>query len=372
MAPITQPEVRELATWQGREAMTSCYLDVDGRRFVRQQDLDREAELLVKRARGRMNGNRSVHADLDRILAYVRRGVDRTSNTRSLAIFTCTAEDYWRVVPMPATVTSQVIVGTSPAVAPLEAALQDHERLAVLLVDRQRARLVVVGWGGVEDEVELAVEAPAWQPGDHAGTRDRPVRSGTRETDGNVARQAAKAVWELHERVPFDRLALAGPDEVVAELERALHPYLVQRCCGRVAVAVGAPTDEVQRAARILAVEVERRREAEVVQRLRDLAAAGGRAVTGLDATLAAVGAQRVERLVVSHGFSESGWRCESCGCLARLGRTCAGCASEMVEVEDIVSEAIDCALQSGARVDLCVGDADLDVLGRIGALLRF
>jgi hypothetical protein len=43
-----------------------------------------------------------------------------------------------------------------------------------------------------------------------------------------------------------------------------------------------------------------------------------------------------------------------------------------MHEVEDVVSEAVDDALNAGAAVDVCVGNADLDVLGRIGAFLRF
>jgi len=79
MPPISQSEVRELATWRGREVVTSCYLDVDGRRFVRQQDLEREVDNVLRRARARMNGNRSVHADLDRI--RVDTGTDLPDET---------------------------------------------------------------------------------------------------------------------------------------------------------------------------------------------------------------------------------------------------------------------------------------------------
>jgi hypothetical protein len=43
-----------------------------------------------------------------------------------------------------------------------------------------------------------------------------------------------------------------------------------------------------------------------------------------------------------------------------------------MVEVEDVVAEAVDDALADGASVVVCVGNADLDVLGRIGAFLRY
>jgi peptide subunit release factor 1 (eRF1) len=369
MPPISQSEVRELATWRGGEVVTTCYLDVDGRRFVRQQDLEREVEGVVRRARARMNGNRSVHADLDRIQAFVRSGVDR-STTRSLAIFSCHADDYWRVVPLPVAVPSRVIVGSSPAIAPLEAALQDRERLGVLLVDRQRARLLVIGWDGIEGEHELHREAPRAAT-DRGGDRDRAARTGTSEAAAAVARQVAKGVWELHDSVPFDRLLLGGAEDVAGEVERALHPYLRERACGRLAVGVSATSGEVQRAARAQAIEAERAREAALVERLRSTAGAGGRAATGLDATLEAIAAHRAERLLVSHGYSEGGWRCDGCHRLARKGPTCP-CGSKMAQVEDVVSEAIDAALAAGATVDVCVGDADLDVLGRIGAFLRF
>ena len=43
-----------------------------------------------------------------------------------------------------------------------------------------------------------------------------------------------------------------------------------------------------------------------------------------------------------------------------------------MTKVDDVVEEAIEEALAQDCRVEVCVGNADLDVLGRIGALLRF
>jgi hypothetical protein len=43
-----------------------------------------------------------------------------------------------------------------------------------------------------------------------------------------------------------------------------------------------------------------------------------------------------------------------------------------MREEQDVVAAAIDDALAASCRVDVCDRSADLDVLGRIGALLRF
>jgi hypothetical protein len=40
--------------------------------------------------------------------------------------------------------------------------------------------------------------------------------------------------------------------------------------------------------------------------------------------------------------------------------------------VDDVVEEAIEEAIVQSCDVEICVANADLDVLGRIGALLRY
>jgi hypothetical protein len=74
----------------------------------------------------------------------------------------------------------------------------------------------------------------------------------------------------------------------------------------------------------------------------------------------------------VSDDFSEPGWRCDGCGHLGLVGRVCPGCAGELQPVEDIVEEAVEVALAQSCHVEVCVENADLDVMGRIGALLRY
>jgi peptide subunit release factor 1 (eRF1) len=371
MPPITRLDVRELASRRGKEAVVSCYLDIDGRRFVRQQDLERQVDQLFRRVRPRVDGDAALRSDLSRIQAYVRRGVDR-SRARGLAIFACGADQLFEVVPLPVSVPSQVVVASGPAVGPLESAIEDHERVAALLVDRQRARLLVVDWGEVVEHSELIDDLPRGLDG--VGTRprgDNRAVAVAASTSQHV-RRAVQAAWELFQRAGFERLALAGPDEVVVDVERQLHPYLRERVVGRLAgVSVNASPEELRRAAVAHALEAERRKEAELVVRLREEAGSGRRAVAGLERTLAAVHHHRADLVMVSHGFSQPGWRCRGCGCLALRGRGCS-CGTDMEEVDDVVAEVLDDALAQRARVEVCVANADLDVLGRIGAFLRF
>lgn len=372
MAAITEAAIRELASIKGDKApITSCYLDVDGRRLARHQDLVHEVDVLLKGARSRADGQPSVAADLQRIESYVHEGLDR-SRVRGVAIFACSADQLWRVVELPVPVPTRLVINHVPAVGQLESVLREHEPIGVLMADRQRARMFVFALGELVERSELFEEVP--RAADSRGLRDRGgdhpqvLEAHTHQHLRNAA-QVAFAVWSQH---PFDHLAIAAPDDLAGQLEGELHPYLRERLCGRLAVPVTAAHTDVLAAAQQVESQVERRREADVVDRLRAAAAAGRKGVAGLADTVDALADHRVDTLVVSQGFSAPGWRCGTCDRLAAMGRVCKRCGGEMTEVDDLVEDAIEEALAQSCRVEICIGNADLDVLGRAGALLRY
>jgi peptide chain release factor subunit 1 len=371
VAVITEAAVRELAGFRGQDApVTSCYLDVDGRRLSRRADCEQELERVLRSARSRANGATSVARDLQRIEAYVRGGIDR-STTRGLAIFSCSAHDFWRVVTLPVPVHSRVVINDAPAVSQLESVTQGFDRFAVLLADRQRARILVFHFGELVDHSELLDERPRDEDGHgHLDRGDAAARS-----DAQVAahlRRAAEVAFTMFQGPGFEHLTLGGPDPVVRSLETSLHPYLQRRLCGRIAVGVPAGMGEIREAVLDVEREVERQREAEAVARLRQAVASGQRATVGLATVLAAVGEHRVDRLLVSAGYAEAGWSCRGCGHLGLVGRICPICGDGLVPVDDIVEQAVERALAQSCQVEICVDNPDLDVLGRIGALLRY
>lgn len=371
MAVISEAAIRELAGMRGGEApITSCYLDVDGRRLARHQDVEHELDAVLRDARQRANGHRSVHDDLRRIEAFVKGGFDRRT-TRGLAIFACSVADLWRVIELPKPVRSCLVINHAPAVSQLESMVQEHEPIGVLLADRQRAELYVFELGRLVDRSELLDELP--RDYDSRGERERGTPDHHREElTHQHLRRAARAAFDLWRARGFHHLVIGASDAIASELEQDLHPYLQERLCGRVAPTVGAATAEVLLAAETVEAQVERRREAALVARLKEAAATGRRGVAGLPGTLRALGQRRVERLVVSKGFAQAGWRCPDTGGLAAVGPTHPDTGATMERVDDVVEDAIEQALSQAVPVTICVGDADLDVLGRIGALLRY
>jgi len=379
---ISEDRIRELAGRRTSTVVTSCYLDVDGRRHPRPADYAAPLERLMRDGRERAAGfgpeaARSVAADLDRIADWVRRGFDR-SRVRGLAFFACSDDGWFEVVESPLPVANGIVVNHTPHVRPLESVLQAYERFAVVLVDRQRARLFRFELGELTEHTEVFeaalrdVTAAAAGPGHPAqGSRGAAVQRRIDEAAHRNLKHAADVAFAELQRRPVDHVILGGPHEVVVEFEGLLHPWVRQRVVDRLAIPATAGADEVRQAALCVEAAVARRNEAALVERLRDGVGTGA-GVAGLEATLAALVERRVDVLLVSDGYETEGWRCRSCRYLGPLGRRCPVCATEMDLVADVVEEAVEEALANSCRVQMVRESADLDVLGRIGALLRF
>jgi peptide subunit release factor 1 (eRF1) len=369
---ITEAAIKDLAGFRSDDAhVVSCYLDVDGRRQVRPVDIERRLAALVKEAASGPSGA-AVKADLDRITGHVADDLDR-SGIRGLAMFSCEAKGLWEVVGLPVPVADRIVVNQSPAVGTLESIVQELEPLGVLLVDRQRARMFVFQFGELVERSELFEALPRdYDQTDDAsrGGHDR-LQDHTDELATQHLRHAAEVAFRLLQDKGFARLTIGASDEVNAAIEPLLHPYLRERLVGRIGVGAGASEPEVKAAAMVIEQEVERAKEAEVVERLRDGVGSGSKAVAGLAATLTALNERRVATLVLSEGYVESGWRC-TCGTLAAKGPQCPLDGEAMEHVDDVLNDAVDAALGQGCHVEVCVGNADLDVLGRVGALLRY
>ena len=365
--PIDESRIRDLAGFKGEHApVTSVYLDVDGRRRIRARDVEVALDRLLRSSRDPS----PLAADLKRIEEHVHGGIDR-SRVRGLAMFSCVAHDFWEVVELAVPVRDRLVVNHSPHVRDLEAIVAQRQRFAVLVADRQRARLFLFHQGELLEKQEQLDLLPRHDDDGGQLGKDQ-VAGHTAAAAHRHLKQAAAAAFALHQDQGFDHLVLCGPDEITAEVERELHAYLRDRIAGRIHLPMSAGVEEIRQAAEEVEATVERSREAAVVDRLRQAVGTDTAGVAGLQPVLDALVAHRVDTLLVSDGFESPGWRCPSCAWVGTLGRRCPLCAGEMDQVDDVVEEAMEEALSQACRVLVCQANADLDVLGRIGALLRY
>jgi peptide chain release factor subunit 1 len=392
VAPLTADTIRSLTAFKGGNGpVVSLYLNVDGQKYIRPRDYETQLESLLRGATNLNGAGAKLGEDLRRLEAHVKAGLDR-SHTRGLVLFSDVADGFFQVLELPVPVRNQLVVNQMPHIRQLEAILERYQRFGVLVVDRQRARMLVFELGQLQDRSDLFDELPRHDDDKGDWEKDH-VRDHTAAVAQQHVRRAAHVALHIHQQRALDHLILAGPDTTVHDVERELHAYLRDRVAARLRLPMSASDDEIRQATLQIEAEVDRQRTDAMVQRLRDaLGASGtgllgmtrpnapaapigsgvGSGVAGLEAVLAALVEHRVDTLLVSDGFEVPGWRCRNCDHLASVGRRCPLCGTDMDQVADVVEEAVEVALAQSGRVVVCDGNADLDCLGRIGALLRF
>ena len=312
--------------------------------------------------------------DLERSLERVRRELEGAvlsiKGAHGLAVFSSEGEGLFRAMRLPDPVESKVVIDRSPHLAPL-AAVGPEDGWCVTLVSRVTARVLrgsherLVEVEGFQDDVHGQHDQGGW-------SQARYERSVEKEAADHL-RRTAEALLRQYERSPFEHLLIGGPEELVPDLEAKLHPYVAERLAGRVDVDVENTTaEQVHAAAQPVMEEIERRLEREALDRLEERTASGGRAASGLDAVLRALGEHRVEVLLIESGFSAPGVVCIECGWLGTDAPDgCPADGSPVERREDVTEPAVERALQQAAEVR-AVRHHDLREHGGIGALLRF
>jgi peptide subunit release factor 1 (eRF1) len=283
-------------------------------------------------------------------------------------MFSCSQQGFFDVVQLGCSVRDEAGLGPTPRVTQLLALLDEHERFLVALVDRRRLRLLRVELGEV-DELPGVVdpEARAVDTSVELGSFEHHSEEAARVHYRRAADHVARALAEW----PAERLIVGGPDESVAAVEEYLPRPARDKVVGRVSVGVSAAPVDIAAAALEIEEAIERRREAETVEQLRQRVASGRGGVVGLEATLAALSERRVGTLLVSEGFVATGTTCPACGHLGVDVRQCPVCGTTNIEIDDIVEVAVEAAVGQKATVEFC-RDSELDRFGRIGAIERY
>jgi peptide chain release factor subunit 1 len=374
MPDIDREFLRKLAEWTPDDApVSTMYLDVDGRRYPRRQDylvraeelchqLRRQSEVLARDARA------SVERDGGRFMEFLR-SLDR-GRSRGVALFSCSAAGLWEDVQVPRSVSDRATVADHPHVLPLEAQVETYESFCTALVDREKARIFLARMGRIREQTDVFDDVPGRH--DQGGWAQARYQRHIDEHAAQHLKHVAEVLLAFYKRRRFDHLILAGPEELIPELERALHDYLIRRIVARTTMSLSASVNEVLE--RSLAVEerIEAERERDVVERVRAEAAAGRQGVTGLEGVLRALNEGRVDTLVVPFGTSQSGARCVACGRLAVEGSTCATCGGDLEPVPDVVESAVAAALRQSSRVETLTMANDVAGARDVGALLRY
>jgi peptide subunit release factor 1 (eRF1) len=369
---LTAEEIARLESFDAQDArVLSTYLDlrpdrqVDrGYRVVFHDLVEELGRGLEKPARHRLD------AEAAETQAWLEKQVPRGLG---LALFSCAPRGFWDAYYLPVRVPDQVVFEPRPEVAPLLDLVDEYERYAVALVDKEKARLFTAFLGSIEESDAFEDFVP--HKSDQGGlSQGRYQRHHEAHVHWHLRRVADRLAGLLRRR-HFDRLIVAGPEEATSMLRGLLSRPLASRLAAVVPAEVSAGEKEILD--RTLEVErgLERQVEEKLLAGLFERADGGGRAVYGVGPTLDALWAAEVQTLVLADQ-PLSGAECPTCGrTYAATEETCALDETPTRPLPDLTREARRRALEQAASVEFVHGHAAEQLAqrgGGLGALLRF
>jgi peptide chain release factor subunit 1 len=371
---LTQERIAELEAFDGGgERVLSVYLDLDPQRQARHA-YRIVLEDLAKEIRSRLDRKERLafEADVTRAQEWLDGNAPQG---KGVALFSSARRQFFQAHWLPVRVQDHLAWDPAPDVAPLLEVADEYERYAVVLVEQNRARLFTVFMGAIEESAALRDEEVPPRH-DQGGVSQSHFQH---HHDLHVLwhlKRVAGRLAELFRRRPFDRLILAGPEEVTSELRPLLPDALARRVVAVAPLEASAGEREVLEKTLEIEAGVEREAEERLLQELFETAGAGGRATRGLAPTLEALWLGEVRTLVVADGAAGGGSECPRCGRL-EPGEvaTCPACGSAMRPVHDVFHRAMARAVEQAGRVEVVHGDAAwrlLEAGDGLGALLCF
>lgn len=377
---VQTEEVRDLAGFAPEGFLvTSFYLDVAADEFPspesiassfdslrHQADMDREKveQTLSHEAM------QSLRDDMEKIEHFIKHDFNRV-DTNGVAIFSCAAKDFWHVFQTPTPMENRVEFGPSPYLAPLAEFLSHTKPTAILLTDRQQARIFTMAegevkeWSNFEDWVPRRSEAGGWSQMRYQRRSDNFAK--------HHIDHAAELVLKLEQHYPFDWLVLGYDVEAQHDLEEGLHPYVKDRVIGRITVRIDAGQAQVIEEARKVREEAEEHLIQHLMEQVQEYAGAGGRGTIGLEDTLQALNEQKVHILLVQQGFSKPGAVCPNCGMLlANQPETCPACGATPDKVDNVVDAAIQKAFELDSQVEVATEYQELEPIQCIGSIMYY
>ncbi len=357
--------------------VVSLYLNTDGKQ-ASPKEVETRLKEMGRITRLRLNGGtekdyrKRAMDELQRVEEHIFRKY-KDFSVRGLAVFSCSPLDFWHEVDLPRPPRNRFLIGSSPYIRPLQFQQVEYHRFCTVLVDRQRAKIFLIYQGTilefklVDDDVPSRVRWGGWAGYDE--------KRSSRKVDNKMMEHfhhVADTLFELFKRDQYEWLIIGCRNEYQKDFEATLHNYLRERVVEYLDLEVDAPEHEILQRSLKVEQSLVFKEHCSLVDRLDHTVRSGGMAVVGLEDTLRHLNASAVNTLVVSRDFSLQGVRCAKCNYLGILDKSCSVCDGRLVEVADIVTEAIDRAMDLNCEVNQVYEGVGMDRLGNIGAFTRF
>jgi peptide chain release factor subunit 1 len=365
---ITETNLQELLGYQTKSPVLSLYLNTDP------SEGSAEGYRLNLR-----NLLKDVHLpkDVAAVENYFGREFDWSG--RSVAVFSCAPENFFRAYPLAIPVRTRLRIGDHPHVKPLADLLDSYGGYGVALVDKQGARLFYFHLGELREQEGILGESVhhTKRGGASAVAGRRGGVAGQAHYSDEVAernmRETASFATHFFSENNVRRVLIGGTDDNIAQFLSLLPKSWQSLIVGSFPMSMTASKDEVYERAMQIGHQAEVSREEQLLKKVVTAASKGRGGVLNLEDTLSAVREGRVQALVIQEGLRLPGYRCTGCGYLtAQVQDNCSFCGGTFDQIPDAVEMAVRQVMQAGGEVTVLQHEHKVKGFDQIGALLRY
>lgn len=364
---FTDSVLRELLDYSSPTPVLSVYLNTD---------MNKGATDALKLRLRAMLKEVKLPDDEAAILKYFE--LEREWTGRSIAMFSCAAQNYFRAFPIAVPVRSRVFVGDQPYVKPLADLLDAYGGYGVALVDTQGARLFQFHLGELKEQEGIRGEKVRHTKRGGAssifgrlGGIGGKARHSVEMIEQNL-KESAEFAARFFEENRIRRILIGGTDKNVNQFQSYLPKTWGSLVVGTFPISMTARPDEVQEKSFEIGQRAERRREMRMVESMITSAAKGAAGVVRLEDTLNAVHDGRIQTLIVREGYRAEGFQCQGCGYITTQKLdACPFCGKPFTQIKDAIEMAVRKVMQDGGDVEIVYENPKLEEIG-IGGVLRY
>lgn len=372
---LSREELKDIAKIHGNGSyFVSLYLNVDpvtnpkGEYAVRFKNMMKDTVESMDKA-----VLKKIKPDLEAIDAYIFG--NRRDFKRGLSILSSTGNSFWRKYDVSVPIKNELIVDKLPYIKPLLDIVDNYQRYAILLVDKESARIFVIHLAEITEFGEVHT---ADVPGKHK--RGGWFALSQNHYERHIAYHVGLHLKDVVKR--FDsflkgeyigRVIIGGSEEAVSMTKALLPKTVTDRIIGFFQAGMFEGNVGILKKVEPVLQAFERQKEIETVTELIRRARKNEKAVFGIDDVLNAVQEGRVMKLVFLRDFKYPGYSCTACRALSSQKLSaCPYCKGKMQDVGYLIDLIAQKAVEQGALIEVVPESAELSVAGSIGAFLRF
>jgi len=372
---LTYSELKELSTMSGNgNFFVNLYLNVNPLTNPKGDYAIHFKNMLKATAEETdKDTEKKVKDDLGKIESYLK--ANKREFKKGIAIISSGALGFWRNYHLSLPVKNELIIDKTPYIKPLLFLLDNYQRCAVLLVDKELAKIFIIHMGEIVEYTELFSPGV---PGRHkkGGWFSLQQNRFERHIDYHVTlhiKDVAKVLEDFLRKEAINRIIIGGSEDAIIKIKDILPRQILKKLFSTFHAEITLGEKEVLNKTLKIIEKVESEKEKDTMEVLITRVMKNDMAVIGLEDVLTKLQEGSIMKLIFLKDMKDSGFRCTNCGFLTSQSiKSCPYCEGKFEEINFLIDFAVQKAVEQGVLIEVVTKNDELAKAGGIGAFLRF